>query len=112
MSTILLPASRRETVNLYHYKTAGVVEGTTTFTLFGGSVGQSLIPIADVGVAVGDKVSASCELKTLTAGDTARFTLQFLDAADALIGEVSSGAAAEYASFTRVTAEAGTVPAN
>ena len=112
MSTILLPAVRRDTANLFHYKTAGVVEGTTTFALFGNSVGQSLIPIADVGLAVGDKVSASCELKTLTAGDTARFTIRFLDAAGALIRETSSGAAAEYPSFTRVTAEGGTVPAN
>src|SRR5690554_5577682 len=91
MATILLPAVRRRTVNLFRYGMAG---NTETHSGAGSMAAGSSLPtdvrrvvLAEVGVSVGDTLSASAETMNSEGGNRSRMLLRFYDAENSIISQ-------------------------
>lgn len=110
MSTILLPAVRRDTANLYPFQHAGAVnEATVNVAAWPGG---AYLPLVSAGLKVGDTVSASLEVLNETPSENVRMELRFHSAADS--SSIVSTAVAPYIdtqTFTRQVIENQTIPA-
>ncbi|HEX7040437.1 MAG TPA: hypothetical protein VF202_10010, partial [Trueperaceae bacterium] len=110
MSAILLPAIRRPSVNLVRYDAAGrEVVGATEFTNWLPSTSESM-RISDMGLAAGDVISASAEIKSAVSGERTRLGVDFFDISG---GGLPGGSVSQYVdaqAYTRHEIDNVTIP--
>lgn len=116
MSTIILPAIRKPWANLYRYEIAGNVDTGDTFSQNGWGHPEfaeaiASVVLADVGLAAGDVVSGSLDVRSVTPGESVRARLQAYDASGSPTGN-AVGTYQDTQTFVRQTISAFTIPAN
>lgn len=102
--------------NLYRYEGAGTSVNASTnpsANLNGGPAATSHVNMAEVGLAVGDVISASAVVRNNASSDNVRIEVRFQTAADGGGSTVSTvtNSYANLTSYTRVTLENITIPA-
>lgn len=105
-----------ELSNLLRYEGAGFKASAAAASVYlnGVSVAIASVNLSDVGLSVGDVVSASAHLRNLTPGDGVRLRLRFMDTADGAGTLVSSedSTPADTQAFQRFAIENKTIPAS
>lgn len=112
MATILLPAVRRETVNLYPPDAAGVVsssENPLTAFAGGGESSPGRIYLSDAGLSPGDVISARCQ--AMNGAGRVRLVIAARDATGGTL-QAAFSAYVDAQAFTDLAINGHTLPAN